>query len=67
MKRFIEAYANFISNYDPYYSNDQPENETDMIYNLREIEKDLIENDTQNEDPELWQLLRIAIDAYKIK
>jgi len=65
MKRFIEAYADFISSYDPFYADNQPEEPADMIYNLREIEKDLIENGTPADDPELWELLKEAIEAYQ--
>jgi hypothetical protein len=46
MDNIAAMYAEFISWYDPYYMDDQPENVNDMIYNLKEIKKDLLQAGT---------------------
>ena len=55
-----EAYAKFISEYDPYSQETQPDTLEGMLYNLEEINKDL-EADT--DDLEMLKLKILCQDA----
>lgn len=66
MDRFINAYIAFLSWYDPYYQDDEPEEPAAMFYNLQEIKKDLDRcGDSDREIREAKSRVNVLLDTFK--